>query len=152
MGQLCSSPAKEDKEAPDINPAPPTAERLPEVIDHGPSKKDSKAAAIPALNLAANGSEQKLITSSSAADSAIDAALDLARKELKRSKGKDFESTYTLGKLVGHGAFAKVSVCEHNQTKARFAAKVVIKNLEDPKQVEGRFKCMIVMLCDLSIP
>ena len=70
--------------------------------------------------------------------SPIDAALDKARKEILKNKGVHFESMYTTSKLIGHGAFAKVSICEHNQTKAQYAAKIVTKSADDPdKQREG---------------
>jgi hypothetical protein len=39
---------------------------------------------------------------------------------------------------AGHGAFAKVSICSHKDTKEKFAVKAVQKNFEDPgKQREG---------------
>lgn len=70
--------------------------------------------------------------------SPIDKAIASARKELEKHNGTNFESVYTCSKLIGHGAFAKVSICEHNQTKALYAAKVVTKNQDDPeKQREG---------------
>ena len=70
--------------------------------------------------------------------SPIDAAIASARKELEKNKGVNFELVYTASKLIGHGAFAKVSICEHNQSKAQYA-KVVTKSQDDPdKQREGR--------------
>lgn len=125
MGQLCSSEAKE---APEEKIAPATAPATDQSSDVAapPQPKQTKAPAPPA--------------------SPIEVALAAAKKELERNKGKDFESLYSIGKLVGHGAFAKVSVCEHIQTKTQYAAKVVLKNQDDPeKQRDGIIKEIAIM-------
>jgi len=81
--------------------------------------------------------------------SPIDKAISSARKELEKNTGVNFESVYTCSKLIGHGAFAKVSICEHNQTKAMYAAKVVTKSQDDPeKQREGQ--CCQELFLDVS--
>ncbi len=68
----------------------------------------------------------------------IEAALVLAKKELDKNHNAKFEDSYVISKLIGHGAFAKVSICTHNVTKEKYAVKSVNKNLEDPqKQRDG---------------
>ena len=79
-------------------------------------------------------------------ETSIDEALDAARKELAKNTGMSFESIYSCSKLIGHGAFAKVSICEHRSSKHTYAAKVVAKNLEDPaKQRDGVIKEIAIM-------
>ncbi len=39
----------------------------------------------------------------------IEQALAEAQRELDKNKGQDFNDKYKVSKLVGHGAFAKVS-------------------------------------------
>jgi hypothetical protein len=52
--------------------------------------------------------------------------------------GRTFDAFYTASKLIGHGAFAKVCICTHHETKEKLAVKTVQKNLEDPqKQRDG---------------
>lgn len=78
--------------------------------------------------------------------SPIEASMSAARLELEKNAGIHFESVYSTSKLIGHGAFAKVSICEHRQTKDTYAAKVVAKSLEDPnKQREGVIKEVAIM-------
>lgn len=79
-------------------------------------------------------------------ESSINEYIDAARKELTKNAGTSFESLYSCSKLIGHGAFAKVSICEHRSSKHTYAAKVVAKNLEDPaKQREGVIKEIAIM-------
>jgi hypothetical protein len=79
-------------------------------------------------------------------ETSIDESLDAARKELAKNTGMSFESIYSCSKLIGHGAFAKVSICEHRSSKHTYAAKVVAKNLEDPaKQRDGVIKEIAIM-------
>lgn len=78
--------------------------------------------------------------------SEVQAALAAAREELARSCNNNFNDTYKVSKLIGHGAFAKVMVCVHKDSKVKYAAKVVQKNLEDPmKQREGIIKEIAIM-------
>lgn len=78
--------------------------------------------------------------------SEIDAALAASREELGKSASHNFNDSYKVSKLIGHGAFAKVMTCAHKDTKEKFAAKVVQKNLEDPvKQREGIIKEIAIM-------
>lgn len=85
-------------------------------------------------------------TSAPSGQASIDAAIDSARKEIIKNAGVSFESVYSCSKLIGHGAFAKVSICEHRSSKQTYAAKVVAKNLEDPaKQREGVIKEIAIM-------
>lgn len=56
----------------------------------------------------------------------VEAALLLASSELARAAARGgFEKDYTLGKLIGHGAFAKVYACTHVQSGRDFAVKVL---------------------------
>jgi calcium-dependent protein kinase len=58
--------------------------------------------------------------------------------ELEKNHGRKFDDYYVTSKLIGHGAFAKVSICTDKETKEKYAVKTVQKNLEDPgKQREG---------------
>ncbi|GAX75024.1 hypothetical protein CEUSTIGMA_g2470.t1 [Chlamydomonas eustigma] len=136
MGNLCSSSTKDDQEHEHQEVNHDNALKSPPPVastsSPPPPTKQNATASI-------NRQSAKPL-------SPIDAAIAAARKELDRNKGVNFESVYTTSKLVGHGAFAKVSICEHNQTKAQYAAKVVTKNLEDPeKQKEGIVKEIAIM-------
>jgi calcium-dependent protein kinase len=113
MGNLCSSAAKDNRDA-EVNTG-------------------DGAVGAPSINDAAKPAH----TGKKPADP-IEASLQAARRELDKNKGRDFEALYTLSKLIGHGAFAKVSICDHNQTKVSYAAKVVAKNAEEAdKQRDG---------------
>ena len=102
------------------------------------SASNHNAVAGPSINSSVAIPKPNINRQSSQQLSPIDKAIASARKELEKHKGTNFESVYTCSKLIGHGAFAKVSICEHNQTKALYAAKVVTKNQDDPeKQREG---------------
>jgi hypothetical protein len=128
MGNLCSSAAKDDQEHEHQEVNHDNALKSPPPVSStsSPPQPTKQNVAVPI-----NRQSAKPL-------SPIEAAIAAARKELERNKGISFESVYTTSKLVGHGAFAKVSICEHHQTKAQYAAKVVTKNLEDPeKQREG---------------
>ncbi|PNH04139.1 Calcium-dependent protein kinase 32 [Tetrabaena socialis] len=70
----------------------------------------------------------------------IEQALTDAQRELDKNRGRDFNDTYKVSKLVGHGAFAKVMICSHKDTHEKYAVKTVQKNAEEPaKQREGAF-------------
>ena len=130
MGLCASSPKEEpNKEQPQQQQSSPSA----------PSQaSQAQPAAAPASSAAQAKPNVKLTSTSAPSQSPIDIAIAAARKELEKNKGINFEDRYTSSKLIGHGAFAKVSICEHNETKAQFAAKVVTKSVEDPeKQREG---------------
>jgi len=66
--------------------------------------------------------------------------------ELEKNHGRKFEDHYVTSKLIGHGAFAKVSICTDKESKEKYAVKTVQKNLEDPgKQREGILKEIAIM-------
>jgi len=71
--------------------------------------------------------------------SEISDILHAAHLELKSRSSLRFEDHYELNKIIGHGAFAKVSICTHLRSQRQFAVKAVQKNLEDTtgKQREG---------------
>lgn len=66
--------------------------------------------------------------------------LHAAHLELKTNGTRNFEDFYKLDKIIGHGAFAKVSICTSLATQQQYAVKAVQKNKEDltGKQREGR--------------
>ncbi len=66
-----------------------------------------------------------------AAQSERSLALAAAEQELKKGHQHKFSERYTLGKLIGHGAFAKVSICTHVTTKQQYAVKAVTKNYDE---------------------
>lgn len=77
---------------------------------------------------------------SASKDDPVHLALAAAKVELEANaaKRRRFEEHYSIGKLIGHGAFAKVSTCTNNETQAKLAVKTVQKNPEDPnKQRDG---------------
>ncbi|KAJ9522840.1 hypothetical protein QJQ45_023626 [Haematococcus lacustris] len=76
----------------------------------------------------------------------IQVALGNAKVELAKNVSQKFEDVYSISKLIGHGAFAKVSICTHLSSNAKYAVKVVQKNIEDPvKQREGILKEIAIM-------
>ncbi len=121
MGNLCSSGA-----APEAKDASHASQD--NALHHSPPPAPSSSGAVQASS---NQAASKPLTP-------IDLSIASARRELEKNKDVVFESRYTTSKLIGHGAFAKVSICEHNTTKIQYAAKVVTKNADDPdKQREG---------------
>ncbi len=65
----------------------------------------------------------------------IETALLNARQEIST---KSFLDKYKIGKIVGHGAFAKVMVCTNKATGEQFAVKSVQKSVDDVEtQREG---------------
>jgi calcium-dependent protein kinase len=68
-------------------------------------------------------SEQRLVAPVVKDD--VEVALLAASAELNRSQLRCFEKDYTLGKLIGHGAFAKVYACTHVHSGREFAVKVL---------------------------
>eukprot|EP00798_Chlamydomonas_sp_ICE-L_P018948 gene18948-25518_t len=98
---------------------------------------------------AANVAKAKPAASSSACEARsepIEQAMENAKKELVKNAGKKFADHYALSKLIGHGAFAKVSMCTHNATKESYAVKAVSKMTADPhKQREGIIKEIAIM-------
>jgi serine/threonine protein kinase len=63
--------------------------------------------------------------------SEISQALAAAEQELKQGGARKFGDVYSVGKIIGHGAFAKVSVCTHTASQEEFAVKSLGKNYED---------------------
>lgn len=127
MGNLCSSEAKE------------------------PVAADVAAKGAPVQGGAAAPAGGKPVAKAAAVpDDPIKVALAEAATELKKNKGIDFETLYTVSKLIGHGAFAKVSICEHKSTKVKYAAKVVQKNLDDPEKQRDGEQHACHMYCCLS--
>lgn len=66
----------------------------------------------------------------------IEQALTKARAELDCSRTHAFVDDYDMGKIIGHGAFARVQICTHQQSGEQFAVKAVQKT-DDLKQREG---------------
>lgn len=58
-------------------------------------------------------------------------AIAAAEQELKKGHQHKFSDQYSVGKLIGHGAFAKVSSCTHLTTKQQYAVKAVTKNYDE---------------------
>jgi serine/threonine protein kinase len=67
----------------------------------------------------------------------VEKALAEARQELDAARQRVFEDAYQIGRIIGHGAFAKVQACTHIQTGQEFAVKTVQKSEDDLKQREG---------------
>eukprot|EP00775_Hariotina_reticulata_P011602 gene11602-11746_t len=74
----------------------------------------------------------------------IEQALTEARAELDCSRTRAFMADYDMGKIIGHGAFARVQICTHQQSGVQFAVKAVQKN-DDLKQREGIIKEIAIM-------
>ena len=124
MGNVCGCGA-EAKDTPEADGDSPTNGRVAAAVAHTSSKPVGGAGATS--------------TRKPQPATPIEAALAIARKELDKNQHAKFEDTYLISKLIGHGAFAKVSICTHNVTKEKFAVKSVNKNLEDPqKQRDGK--------------
>ncbi|KAF5836831.1 kinase-like domain-containing protein [Dunaliella salina] len=77
----------------------------------------------------------------------ISDTLQAAHLELKNNSTRNFEDYYVLDKVIGHGAFAKVSICTSRSGQKQFAVKAVQKNHEDTtgKQREGVVKEIAIM-------
>lgn len=69
----------------------------------------------------------------------VEKSLAEARQELDAARQRVFEDTYQIGRIIGHGAFAKVQACTHIKSGQEFAVKTVQKSPEDLKQREGGF-------------
>lgn len=74
----------------------------------------------------------------------IEIALSAARTELDASAQRSFCAAYTVGRIIGHGAYCKVQVCTHNQTNQEFAVKAVAK-AADLKQREGAHLLLVAI-------
>eukprot|EP00983_Pelagomonas_calceolata_P108773 1159491-Pelagomonas_calceolata.AAC.30 len=95
-----------------------------------------------------NSAASNIVTSSNTGKPSFSAPTDLisetlqaAHLELKNNSIRNFEDYYVLDKIIGHGAFAKVSICTcRNGSQQQYAVKAVQKNPEDTtgKQREGR--------------
>ena len=121
----CVAPGPEQLQSQDQEPAAGTSAATSHAHTHAsPHSAAKPVAAAP--------------TKAAAPANPIDVALAEARKELEKAHTHNFEEKYSAGKLIGHGAFAKVSICQHKENGEKFAVKVVAKNLEDPqKQRDG---------------
>lgn len=75
----------------------------------------------------------------------VEKALAEARQELDAARQRVFEDTYQIGRIIGHGAFAKVQACTHIKSGQEFAVKTVQKSPEDLKQREGIIKEVAIM-------
>ncbi len=91
---------------------------------------------VDTLKAAAHGKPRSF----SAPRDPIAETLHAAHLELKTNGTRNFEDFYKLDKIIGHGAFAKVSICTSLATQQQYAVKAVQKNKEDltGKQREGR--------------
>lgn len=67
----------------------------------------------------------------------IEVALCAARSELDAGLHRSISEEYTLGKIIGHGAYCKVHSCTQIKTDQEFAVKAVTKDEDNPKQREG---------------
>lgn len=78
---------------------------------------------------------------------AISATLSAASRELESGSvvrpGSSFEDAFELAKVIGHGAFAKVSTCTRRSTGEEFAVKAVIKNPEDTSGKQREGECVL---------
>eukprot|EP00798_Chlamydomonas_sp_ICE-L_P021962 gene21962-29013_t len=125
MGNICGTPDADSSHEKDVK------------TDQPPSKTPEVKASKPSGGAS---------TSASKALGPIDQAIEAAKKELMKNQGKRFADFYTVIKLIGHGAFAKVSTCTQNSTQEKYAVKSVNKNLEDPeKQRKGIIKEIAIM-------
>ncbi|KAF8066328.1 CPK24 [Scenedesmus sp. PABB004] len=76
----------------------------------------------------------------------IERALAAARAELDAgAAGAALADDYEVGRIIGHGAFAKVQACTHRASGAEFAVKTVPKRSDDLKQREGVVKEVAIM-------
>lgn len=71
----------------------------------------------------------------------IEQALAEARAEVDSCMQRRLANDFDLGKIVGHGAFAKVHICTERKTGKLYAAKSLQKNSEDLKQRESKHMC-----------
>ena len=127
MGNLCSCLSSSDQ-------AQPAKTEQNSQRGTEPAAGTSSSAATPKAGAQPKTPSPKV---NSAAD-IIEQHLASANQELARGLNVDFLNTYKVSKLIGHGAFAKVMICSHKDTKERYAVKTVQKNLEDPqKQRDG---------------
>lgn len=82
----------------------------------------------------------------------IEVALSTARAELDASaQHRCFSSEYTLGRIIGHGAYCKVMACTHNATQQEFAVKAVGKTKADLKQREGEVGSQLGPCCTTPV-
>jgi serine/threonine protein kinase len=106
---------------------------------HTTSALEAKLSACQLLNKErSTGSSTISLIAASTTDcrDEIELALSAARTELDASTARSFCAEYTVGRIIGHGAYCKVQICTHNQTKQEFAVKAVAK-AADLKQREG---------------
>ena len=80
-----------------------------------------------------------------AVEDEVELALVSARQELEESQGRAFSQFYSIEKLVGHGAFAKVMACTELATGQQRAVKIVQKESDCGKQREGIVKEVAIM-------
>ncbi|KAG2454719.1 hypothetical protein HYH02_000556 [Chlamydomonas schloesseri] len=59
-----------------------------------------------------------------------DVALDEAKRELKKNRGRSVRDTYNFGQVLGKGGFGKVYLATHKYTKHQYAVKQVEKRPE----------------------
>mmetsp|Transcript_11680 Transcript_11680/g.20735 ORF Transcript_11680/g.20735 Transcript_11680/m.20735 type:complete len:520 (+) Transcript_11680:218-1777(+) len=133
MGNLCSSPG--------VN--------VDNTSNGSASSHSQKQEAQPAAKALENHLPAKAVQAQTSVSSdVIQAAMVAAKAELEKNAKAErvFEAFYTVSKLIGHGAFAKVSICTSLENKEKLAVKTVQKNLEDPvKQREGIIKEIAIM-------
>ncbi|PHJ22182.1 ulk kinase [Cystoisospora suis] len=81
------------------------------------------------------------------------ADLNAALTQRKRLKG-NFKKKYTLGKILGSGAFGQVRECANKQTKEAFAVKIISRRARErgPWSSSEMFRREVMLLSALSHP
>lgn len=121
-----------------LPPPQPSAEHIP--ASHGSSAPSSSSTPRPVRKL----NDQPPVSKNLSAEQ--QRAIALASDELARARGSKFHTTYTTLKVVGHGAFAKVHICQHNKTQELFAAKIIARSADDEsKQRDGIIREIAIM-------
>ncbi len=139
MGNLCGLPLENGKDLAIAEKAlaTQTSSAGPDKLHVVSQANGHQGAALPSPTKA----QAPAKSSSAQGQDPIQTALASARVELERNQQqhRKFEDHYQTSKLIGHGAFAKVCICTHNETKEKYAVKTVQKNHDDPgKQREGK--------------
>jgi hypothetical protein len=171
MGNFCGTPADSKQHQPgaSIAAAPPEASRATAPAQAATVPVATKNAAAvaangvhaepdvpakqpqapqPASSVPAGAQQHPAVNGpaaggSTAKDDPIAQALAAAKVELEANakKQRRFEDYFSISKLVGHGAFAKVCICHRKENGEQLAVKTVARSADDPeKQREGKLR------------
>lgn len=142
MGNLCATPS--------ADASPKTGEAATakaSVNDNANGTANGSAAGVQKLKAQSmNARDAASGQGESGTDGPIRLAIESAKVELTKNSGAKLEDKYSVSSLIGHGAFAKVSICTKLDNGEKYAVKAVKKNLDDPeKQREGVIKEIAIM-------